>query len=137
MAYYEYYYKEPTFQVYPSQNLKITLIHPIDNEYEYVKDFPFKIEITRRLKECKRYKVFDKSEIIVHHMSYVRKDIHKKYKNSTNQFYWLYDYLKDFDNYKLGQRVCLLPDYMNRKNNRSSESVRDTHEVIKKRREQC
>lgn len=112
------YYKDPTFLVYPDQGIQMSLIHPVDNRYDReipYPAFPFPIEITRRLARCKKYKVFSKDEITIHHMSYVRKDIRRKFQNSDNaRCYQLENFYKTFDNYKLGNRVCLLPDYLNR-----------------------
>lgn len=113
------YYKDPTYLVWPIQKLVVSLIHPVTNQY--IKDipysiFPFSIETTRRLGKCNKYKLFTKDEFTIHHMSYVRRDIRKKYQNNDNaQFYKLDKFFKTFDNYKLGDRVCLLPDYLNRK----------------------
>lgn len=113
------YYKDPTFMVYPDQNLLVTLIHPVENEYTLdvnYPTFPFHMETTRRLKQYDNYKLFDKNEFKIHHMSYVRKDIRRKFANSDNaRFYKLDKFLKTYDNYKLGDRVCLLPDYKNRR----------------------
>lgn len=116
---YSNYYKDPTFLVYPEQNLKVTFIHPVRNLY--TKDipypiFPFHMETTRRLTQSQKYRVFEKNEITMHHMSYVRKNIRKKFANSDNaRFYQLKKFYNTFDNYKLGDRVCLLPDYLNRR----------------------
>lgn len=116
MATYEIYYKDPTYLVRPNQNLLISLIHPVDNEYVCSKEFPFKIEITRRLARWEKHRVLNLEECTVHHMSYVRKDIRKKYANNDNQFYIkLKKFFPHFDSYKVGERVCLLPDYINRK----------------------
>ena len=74
------------------------------------------MEITRRFEKQDNYKVFTKDEIIIHHMSYVRKDIRKKLLNSDNgQFYKIEKFAKEFENYKLGDRLCIVPDRINRK----------------------
>jgi hypothetical protein len=114
-----FYYKKPTYLVTPPQKLIVSFIHPVDNEYTRSIDyptFPFHMETTRRLKNHQKYKIFTTDEIVMHHMSHVRKDIRKKYQNSDNaQFYKLKEFYNTYDNYKLGGRVCLLPDYLNRK----------------------
>lgn len=113
------YYKEPTYLVWPEQKLAVSFIHPVTNEYTkdiMQPEFPFRIEITRRLRDRQKYKLFTREECVIHHMSYVRKDIRKKFKNSENgRFYKLERFYGTFDNYKLGERVCLLPEYLNRK----------------------
>lgn len=115
MAPLEVYFKEPTYLVVPSQNLSVTFIHPVSNDYQSG-DFPFKIEITRRLSNFASWRVFTKEEITIHHMSFVRKDIHKKFKNSDNgQFYKMNKFMKSYENYEVGGRVCLLPGWLNRK----------------------
>ena len=94
----------------------ISFIHRIDNEYMRNKEFPFKIEETRRFKICVKPRVLTKDELTIHHMSYVRKDIRKKLHNSDNgQFYKLNKFFDNFDTYRIGDRVCLIPDFMNRK----------------------
>lgn len=115
-VYQKVYYKKPTYLVIPNQNLVITFIHSIDNEYVFNLEFPFKIEITRRFESSDNYKIFSIDEVVLHHMSYVRKDIRKKFQNSDNaQFYKLEKFYNIYDTYQVGGRVCLLPDYLNRK----------------------
>lgn len=111
------YYKDPTFLVYPIQKLLVSFIHPVTNEYNRDIHYPtFPMETTRRLVNHTSPRLFAKEEFIIHHMSYVRRDIHKKFQNSDNaRFYKLEKFMKVFNNYKLGDRVCLLPDYINRK----------------------
>lgn len=119
VAYLDTYYKDPTFLVYPDQHLLTSFIHPIDNEYNkniLYPEFPFHMETTRRLTKNKKYKIFSKEELTIHHMSYVRKNIYKKFQNSDNaRFYNLKKFIAVWENYQLGQRVCLIPDFMNRK----------------------
>lgn len=119
VSYMDTYYKDPTFLVYPVQKLLVTLIHPVSNEYEMdipYPTFPFHMEITRRLKYHDKYRIFSKEEFTIHHMSYVRKDIRRKFDNSDNKrFYKIKKFINNFENYQLGGRVCLLPDYLNRK----------------------
>jgi len=110
------YYKEPTFLVYPDLKIKCPFIHSIDNKYDRNSQFPFHVEPTRKSTKYDKCKIFSPTDIMQHHMSYVRKDIRKKFNNSDNaQFYQLNKFYETFDNYQLGGRVCLLPDYLNRK----------------------
>lgn len=116
MAPYICYYKKPTWQISPLQKLSVTFIHPVRNEYTKDSPFPFKIEPTRKLKTTGKYKIFTHDEIMIHHMCYVRKDLRKKYNNSDNNKYInLEEFAKKWETYKLGERLCLLPDYINRK----------------------
>ncbi|RTK96646.1 MAG: hypothetical protein EKK64_03415 [Neisseriaceae bacterium] len=110
------YYKNPCFLVVPDQKLSVTFIHPVRNEYSIEKEFPFSIEITRRFKFKEKYRVFSRDEIIMHHMSYVRKDIWKKFANSDNgKFYNLKKFASIYNKYEVGERLYLIPDYLNRR----------------------
>lgn len=111
------YYKHPTYQIFPSQQQVVSFIHSVDNMYDLTISLPFNIEITRRLKNSDNYKLFREEEVVVHHMSYVRKDIRRKLNNSSNsKFYRKLDkFIDDFNKYKLGDRVCISPDFLNRK----------------------
>lgn len=113
---YDNYYKDPTFLVTPSQNLVISFIHKISSEYNMDIQFPFRIEKTRKLTNHNKIKVFSREEFTMHHMSYVRKDIAKKFNNSGNsKCYKMKEFIENFNKYKVGDRVCLLPDFINRK----------------------
>ncbi len=108
------YYKDPTYLV-PNQNLFITFIHPVSNKYSSKAPVP-RIEITRRLEKHDNYKIFKAEEVTMHHMSYIRKDIMKKFNNSCNKpYYDMRRFMKDFENHKVGDRVALIPDYLNRR----------------------
>lgn len=119
VAYLDTYYKNPTFLVIPDQKLLVSFIHPVTNEYNKNINypiFPFHMETTRRLTNYSKYKLFTKDEFTIHHMSYIRKDIRKKFQNSDNgRFYKIEKFIKTWENYQLGERVCLLPDFLNRR----------------------
>ena len=110
-----FYYKHPTWRINPDQGLFITFIHSVENEYVMDMDFPFKVEITRRFRKYDSWKVFSRDEITLHHMSYVRKDIRKKLANSDNGQFYSRQFFRDFDKHQLGDRVCILPDYLYRR----------------------
>lgn len=109
------YYKNPTYLVHPVQNLLVSFIHPVDNEYFVHPKYPFPMESTRRLLKYDKCKYFNKDEFVIHHMSYVRKDIRKKFQNSDNGRCYNKNFYNTFDNYKLGDRIQLLPDYFYRR----------------------
>lgn len=115
----EMYYKEPTYLVTPCQNLQATLIHPVENHYEMVphKIFPLRLEVTRRMAKYDNFRVFTKEECTQHHMSYVRKDIKRKLQNSDQgRFYPKREqFYENFDKYQVGGRVCIAPEFKNRR----------------------
>ncbi len=109
------YYKKPTYLIQPSQNQYVTLIHPIDIEYDMQSGLPKHIELTRRLKS-NNCRIFTRDEFVIHHMSYVRRDMRRKYANNSNGL--LFDiekFVAVYDKYELGQRVMTIPDFLNRK----------------------
>jgi hypothetical protein len=110
------YFKEPTWQVNPGQRHHVSFINPVWNRYSMVYHFPYKIEITRRVTSFDRVKVFLKDEIVIHHMSYVRRDIRQKLDNSpTGTLYDIDEFVDKFNKYKLGERLCIAPDFLNRR----------------------
>lgn len=119
VAPYLVYYKEPTYQVTPPQNLHISLIHPVDNTYNRhlrYPEYPFHCDLTRRLNRHEKYRTFTREEIEIHHMSFVRKDMRKKFANNlNNRFIKIDKFMDDMDKHQVGGRVCLLPEFLNRK----------------------
>ena len=116
IAYLDTYYKHPTFLVTPDQKLFVSFIHPVTNEYKINPIFPFQMEITRKFTNCEKYRIFSRDEFVIHHMSYIRKDIRKKFQNSDNgRCYKIDKFVEKFNTYSVGKRVCLIPDFMNRK----------------------
>lgn len=116
MVTYITYYKNPTYLIIPHLKNLITFIHPVDNKYEINDLFPFKIEPTRRFTKYQKCKIFSMDEIVIHHMSFIRKDIRKKLENSdSGKFYNIGQFVSKFNKYKLGDRLCVLPDFLNRR----------------------
>lgn len=113
----DYYYKKPEYLIVPDQELIVTFIHPVDNEYFVSQDPKFKkIETTRRHKNSNKIRLYEKNEITLHHMSYVRNNIRQKLENSDNgRFYNIDKFVDDFNKYQLGDRLRIVPDFMNRK----------------------
>ncbi len=113
------YYKHPTFRIVPDQNVVMSFIHSVDNEYDRLTPnphFPFRMEVTRRLKRCDKWKHFSKDEIMIHHMTFVRKNMRKKLANTSNAPYYKTEkFLAAFEKYEVGGRVCIVPDFVNRK----------------------
>ena len=64
----------------------------------------------------KSCKIFEKNEIVVHRMSYVRKYIKKKLENSSNGQFWnIKRICNEFEKYKLGGKLRVPPDLKIRK----------------------
>lgn len=91
------YYKEPIYRLEPKEEYYVPLIYKI-TEKEYVRrqKFPVLADSTRKI-EPGNCRIFTRSEIEMHHMSYVRKDIHSKLKNSSLSIYFNKDTNKLID----------------------------------------
>lgn len=110
------YYKEPTFLILPHQKHLVSFIHPVTTKYEINDTFPYKIDITRRMTPSANCRLFNQDEFVVHHMTYVRKDIKIKLYNSPSGVSCDIDKFADnFNKYQLGERLRVAPDHMNRK----------------------
>lgn len=112
VVYLENYYKCSKYQIVPSQNHQTSFIHSVDLYYKMVKDYPYKIDMTRRLNNTENCIVFSKQEFVIHHMSYVRKNIENKIYNSGN---WIVGnkekFVEEYKLYKLGDKLKIPPDF--------------------------
>lgn len=116
VVYLENYYKCSNYQITPSQNHQTTFIHSVDFYYSMEVDYPYNIDMTRRLVDVKNCIVFNKDDFLIHHMSYVRKNIRSKIYNSGN---WVISdkekFVKEYELYKLGDKLKIPPDFNNRR----------------------
>lgn len=112
-----YYYKKPTWKMHPNvKNNLVSFIHPVSTEYSMIPKYSHRIEITRRLTPYSRCKVYKPDECVLHHMTYVRKDMAKKLRNSmTGNLYNIDKFVNDFNKYKLGDRLVVAPDFLTRR----------------------
>jgi len=78
------YYKEPIYRLEPKEDYYVSLLFKIKpgRRYEINCPFPVLVDPTRRM-EFGKFKVFEREDIEMHHMSYVRKDIRTKLTNSS------------------------------------------------------
>lgn len=110
------YFKRPTWRMVPDTKQVVSLIQPVEVGFDPRAEFPFVIEATRKPSRATRCRVFGQDEFVVHHMSYVRRDIRSKVENSSN---WskseVEKFLAEFDKYGVGDRLCLPPDFLNRR----------------------
>lgn len=112
-----YYYKKPTWRMHPNvKNNYISFIHPVSTEYSMIAKYPYRIEITRRLDKFEKCRVYTQDECVVHHMTYVRKNMAKKLCNSaTGGQYKIDKFVSDFERYQLGDRLVVAPDFLTRR----------------------
>lgn len=110
------YFKKPTWKIVPNEKHIMPLIYTVECRHDMKAQFPFVVERTKRLNKFDKVRVFKEDEFMIHHMTYIRKDIRSKVKNSSQKM--LHDtdrFLVDFDKYQLGERLLLPPNFINRK----------------------
>ena len=77
------YYKTPEFVLDPPEEYYVPFIYRIDQRRfrEYIK-WPVLADPTRKL-DANKIKIFERKELQMHHLSYVRNDIRLKLENSS------------------------------------------------------
>lgn len=112
------FFKEPTYELLPVDDMNaVPFIYKVDTKFyfrlaaEYLqltathcyflmtKSYPISLDPTRRLENVTTFHVFDRSEVEMYHMSFVRKDIRSKMTNVSNKGnYGSVDaFLREFD----------------------------------------
>lgn len=78
------FYKSSKFQLDVDIDTQVPLLYKISEQSEFIHnhEFPVLVDPTRRMKPGK-CKIFKPEEIIMYHMSYVRRDLEKKLINSS------------------------------------------------------
>lgn len=110
----EVYYKKPTWKITPTPKQFVSLLHDVQLRYDLKAKMPIGIDDSRRLNSL-RCRLFTKDEFVVHHMSYIRRHMREKLLNTTHQYQNIDKFVADYNNYKVGDRVRLAPDFMNRR----------------------
>lgn len=104
------YYKYPTLQIIPPKTYYVTFIFKIipNIKFIYGTRFPVLVDPSRRLSIFNPFKVFQRKELEMQHMSYVRKDIRLKLENSSscrNFFDKIEGVVKHYENFKEGDQA--------------------------------
>lgn len=108
----KYYYKSSKYEmIQPPEDILVSLFVKVehDTKFNTKLDYPFFVEPTRRVK-MGNYKVFSKDEIMMHHLSYVRKNIRMKLENSANLGLYrdnLDNIISYFDNWQYPEKALL------------------------------
>lgn len=108
------YFKKPTFRIVPNRKYEVSFIHTVENDYNLGTNYPYRIDITRKM-NTNKCRTFEMNEFVIHHMTFVRKNIRSKLANSTNKVKDLDDFVEKFDKYQLGDRLRIPPDFINRR----------------------
>ena len=100
------YYKEANYRLEPHEDYYVSLLFKIKpgRRYELNCPFPVLVDPTRRM-EYGSCKVFKREELEMHHMSYIRKNIGTKLRNSSASphFNNIDKIVKYFDNWEYPQ----------------------------------
>ncbi len=87
-CHYQNYYKDSSYLLSGSyDDCFVSTIYKINDDTKYVyrsKRSPVRIDPTRKTNN-KKYKIFDWSEVQMHHMTLVRKDLRRKFMSSTSR----------------------------------------------------
>lgn len=116
----ENHFKRPGWVITPSQKSRMPFIHILPAEYVFDQAWPFPADPTRRAVPAENCRMFERDEVVCHHMSYVRKDIREKVENNNN---WINgwhrggteEFIAWFDRYGLGDRLIVPPDFLSRR----------------------
>lgn len=107
------YYKYPTHQLNPPETYYVPFIHKIHPETRMgLFNYPVFADPTRRVNTSKK---FLKLGFLMHHFSFVRKDIGRKFRNSSSRAAYSdwEKHVKTFERYEQnGQKVHLVGDIL-------------------------
>jgi hypothetical protein len=105
------YYKKPNIILFPKEKYYVPFVIKIkpNTEYKLFVSYPYEIDQTRQT-DVGNCITFMREELEMHHFSYVRKDIEKKFINSSSVFprEQIDDVVLNFYNYKEGGKAILL-----------------------------
>jgi hypothetical protein len=105
------YYKLPTYRLTPIENYYVPFIHSIDLNLTH--DYHVYVDPTRKAMGNHFYE-FKQSELMMHHFSWVRKDIAKKLRNSSANVNW-YEKIPmmvvEFENFHLDNQITYFPGH--------------------------
>lgn len=101
------YFKNPTWQLHPIENYLMPFICRLYKETKFVEPvwkLPYVVDPSVRINTTAKHYLFTENEIMMHHFSMVRKNIHKKIRNAAGNKRWgekINDYLNEVENYSL------------------------------------
>jgi hypothetical protein len=94
------YYKSGSYRLSELEDYYVSLFFKIKNGMNYVvnAETPVLVDPTRKMFTNNSYIIYDNDEIYMHHMSYVRNNIRKKFENSSARINFN-NYIDDAVNY--------------------------------------
>jgi hypothetical protein len=103
------YYKEPIYRLEPKEEYYVSLLFRIrpNITYTFGNNLPVLTDPTRSMNQGK-FKRFERGEIEMHHMSFIRLDIEKKLRNSSakiNFESFIPEFLNYFNSWEYGMKA--------------------------------
>jgi len=94
------YYKDSKYILKNKEQEYVTTIEKINPEtkYVYMIGFPVPVDPTRKTNN-RNIKIFNRSEVEMHHMSFVRKDISKKLMSHSSKRFFSLEQINKIDEY--------------------------------------
>jgi hypothetical protein len=105
------YYKQPNWRVEPIEDYFMPFIIALrpNTQIERVANFPWLTDPSVQINTCQRHRMYETSEVILHHYSMVRIDIADKFRNAAASIRWKPDqvdaFISEFENAKLGDSI--------------------------------
>lgn len=103
------YFKEPTIRFDKIDNYYVPFIYKIRNNTEFILNCPFPVlaDPTRKM-PAQNFYAFKEEEVVMHHFSYVRKNILNKLTNSSarvNFDRYINQYVEYYNNWQYGDSI--------------------------------
>jgi len=98
------YYKKPTYRLEPIENYWVPFIGKLSPGIRAGGKFPVLVDPTRGVQPSGRCYLFAEGDLVMHHYSYVRKDIGRKLRNSSaaRNFRNIPQMVQQFNRWELG-----------------------------------
>lgn len=111
----ETYFGSPTWKIEPPEKYFVPFIHRVYAHTSHLRDhtsYPVYCDPTRQIVGDHKFLIFNRHEVVMHHMSYVRHDIRRKLENSTarTNFHDIEKFVEFFTSWKPGQRIFFPQD---------------------------
>ena len=102
------YIKQPTWQIQADSNMYIPFITKINlfSMLSRKSYFPVLVDPTRKMNGNKKFKYFEPHDLRMEHMWLVRKDLLKKFNNSSAKKYVDKDFISSVINYEFPNKFC-------------------------------
>lgn len=108
------YYKYENLQVVPQNNSYVPFIHKLQKgitRFGNSVSYPILVDSTRKCEPVEKFVLFKKQQLVMHHLSWIRKDIKTKLLNSTarhsyNSFLDLI--VEEFNNFQKNDKLVKL-----------------------------